>query len=218
MSNKVVPQTYRAIIDKVINSVRPDFEENGIEEAVLVALQQSWEARLASSRVADFSSDPRLGAYQRMLPALPEKPAQQSTDESSTQTSQAGQPTASTSSGSAEASTSAPKKEEEDGSNAASTTLKSENGKKPKAINPDSNELGSDLDESDDDLLSDDEGDGAEDGMSAINGVGDGDVIVAVYEKVQRVKNKWKITLKDGVISADGKDYLFGKCQGDFEW
>lgn len=89
---------------------------------------------------------------------------------------------------------------------------------KPKAINPDSNELGSDLDESDDDLLSDDEGDGAEDGMSAINGVGDGDVIVAVYEKVQRVKNKWKITLKDGVISADGKDYLFGKCQGDFEW
>lgn len=34
------PQTYRAIIDKVINSVRPDFEENGIEEAVLVALQQ----------------------------------------------------------------------------------------------------------------------------------------------------------------------------------
>lgn len=34
------PQAYRSIIDKVINSVRPDFEENGIEEAVLQALQQ----------------------------------------------------------------------------------------------------------------------------------------------------------------------------------
>lgn len=214
MSNKVVPQTYRAIIDRVINSVRPDFEENGIEEAVLVALQQSWEARLASSRVADFSSDPRLGAYQRMLPALPDKPVQSQADEQGQQ-SQQQLPTASTS-GNAEASTSAPKKEEERSN--ASTVLKQENGKnKTKAINPDSNELGSDLDESDDDLLSDDDT-GVEDGMSAINGVGEGDVIVAVYEKVQRVKNKWKITLKDGVISADGKDYLFGKCQGDFEW
>lgn len=34
------PQTYRQIIDKVIASVRPDFEENGIEENVLAALQQ----------------------------------------------------------------------------------------------------------------------------------------------------------------------------------
>lgn len=33
--------TYRAIIDKVVNGVRPDFEENGIEEAVLVHLQQA---------------------------------------------------------------------------------------------------------------------------------------------------------------------------------
>lgn len=32
--------------------------------------------------------------------------------------------------------------------------------------------------------------------------------------QVQRVKNKWKITLRDGVVSAEGKDYLFHKCQG----
>ena len=93
------PQAYRSIIDKVVASVRPDFEENGIDENVLIALQQvralsclslapsprkqgrnrglmlcalgqSWEAKLALSRVADFSSDPRLGAYQAMLPPL----------------------------------------------------------------------------------------------------------------------------------------------------
>ena len=34
---------------------------------------------------------------------------------------------------------------------------------------------------------------------------------------MQRVKNKWKITLKDGLISVGGKDYLFGKCSGSVE-
>lgn len=94
---------------------------------LMIYITQSWEARLASSRVADFSSDPRLGAYQRMLPALPDKPVQSTqADEQGQQQSQQQQSTASTS-GNAEASTSTPKKEEE-GSN-ASTVLKQENGK-----------------------------------------------------------------------------------------
>lgn len=33
-------------------------------------------------------------------------------------------------------------------------------------------------------------------------------------DQVGRVKNKWKIQLKDGVINADGKDYLFNKFNG----
>ena len=37
-----------------------------------MGFNQSWEAKLAQSRVADFSSDARLGAYQRMLPPLEE--------------------------------------------------------------------------------------------------------------------------------------------------
>jgi transcription initiation factor TFIIA large subunit len=32
--------------------------------------------------------------------------------------------------------------------------------------------------------------------------------------KVARVKNKWKCTLKDGMIHINGKDYLFAKCTG----
>jgi transcription initiation factor TFIIA large subunit len=32
--------------------------------------------------------------------------------------------------------------------------------------------------------------------------------------KVQRVKNKWKCVLKDGMIHVNGKDYLFMKCNG----
>lgn len=34
----------------------------------------------------------------------------------------------------------------------------------------------------------------------------EGDTIICLYDKVQRVKNKWKCTLKDGVVNADGKE------------
>jgi hypothetical protein len=48
LSKCMQPQVYRTIIDKVIHSIRPDFEENGIEETVLEALQQvslsSWSS------------------------------------------------------------------------------------------------------------------------------------------------------------------------------
>ncbi|KAF2454753.1 hypothetical protein BDY21DRAFT_260028, partial [Lineolata rhizophorae] len=53
-------------------------------------------------------------------------------------------------------------------------------------------------------------------------GVGDeealGEVMLCTYDKVQRVKNKWKCTLKDGVLSTQRKEYVFHKAQGEFEW
>jgi len=223
MSNKNVPQAYRSIIDKVVASVRPDFEENGIDENVLIALQQSWEAKLALSRVADFSSDPRLGAYQAMLPPLldesAKKDASVAADGSSTSVKQEDGLAASASSlanGKDKASDGSDAKNGATAPSTASTSAASTSTAKHKPKpDADSNEINSDLDESDSDLLSDDEdndefGDG--------NDRDEGDVIIALYEKVQRVKNKWKITLKDGIISVKGKDYLFQKCQGEFEW
>jgi transcription initiation factor TFIIA large subunit len=32
------------------------------------------------------------------------------------------------------------------------------------------------------------------------------DHVLCTYDKVQRVKNKWKCTLKDGIMSANGKE------------
>jgi len=58
----------------------------------------------------------------------------------------------------------------------------------------DDEEIGSDLDDSDDD-----HDPNVEDSM-------DGDVILCLYDKVQRVKNKWKCTLKDGVVTVEGKE------------
>ncbi|KAI9369749.1 transcription factor IIA, alpha/beta subunit [Aspergillus egyptiacus] len=45
-----------------------------------------------------------------------------------------------------------------------------------------------------------------------------GQVMLCTYDKVQRVKNKWKCTLKDGILTTGGKEYVFHKGQGEFEW
>ncbi|KAH9929585.1 transcription factor IIA alpha/beta subunit [Epithele typhae] len=68
--------------------------------------------------------------------------------------------------------------------------------------------INSDLDDSD----SDNEQDGIE------GGAADSDIVFCTYDKVARVKNKWKCVLKDGMIHVNGKDYLFAKCTGEFEW
>ena len=57
----------------------------------------------------------------------------------------------------------------------------------------------------------------AEDLDGGVDGDND-DMVLCLYDKVQRVKNKWKCVLKDGVASIDGRDYLFAKCNGEFEW
>ncbi|KAL5523514.1 hypothetical protein ACEPAG_7687 [Sanghuangporus baumii] len=72
----------------------------------------------------------------------------------------------------------------------------------------DSEEINSDLDDSDSDA-EEEEQEGA---------LGETDIVFCTYDKVARVKNKWKCVLKDGMIHVNGKDYLFAKCTCEFEW
>ncbi|TFK70629.1 hypothetical protein BDN72DRAFT_870238 [Pluteus cervinus] len=76
------------------------------------------------------------------------------------------------------------------------------------ATQDDSEAINSDLDDSD---TGDEEE--AEEG-----GAGETDIVFCTYDKVARVKNKWKCVLKDGMIHVNGRDYLFAKCTGEFEW
>lgn len=46
----------------------------GVEEAVLQELLRSWEAKVAVSRVADFSQDSRMGPLAQQFPMLPNNP------------------------------------------------------------------------------------------------------------------------------------------------
>ncbi len=43
-------------------------------------------------------------------------------------------------------------------------------------------------------------------------------IMLCMYDKVQRTKNKWKCVLKDGVLTVGGKEYVFQKANGEFEW
>ncbi|GLB37787.1 putative transcription factor IIA, alpha/beta subunit [Lyophyllum shimeji] len=72
----------------------------------------------------------------------------------------------------------------------------------------DSEAINSDLDDSDTEGEEE-----AEEGVA-----GESDIVFCTYDKVARVKNKWKCILKDGMIHINGKDYLFSKCTGEFEW
>jgi transcription initiation factor TFIIA large subunit len=43
-------------------------------------------------------------------------------------------------------------------------------------------------------------------------------LVLAQFDKVARAKNKWKCSLKGGVMTLNGKDALFGKANGEFFW
>lgn len=189
MSGKVVSSAYRSIIDDVVTHCRSEFDEMGIEQAVLDALQASWETKLANTRVTDFSTDARLGPIQASLgPALP-RPEE-----------------------SAKAQPDGPSSTAEIKPQAASTP-----SKRTDKTDADTDEINSDLDDSEDDADAA-EGEDNENGGGGASNNNPGDLVIALYDKVQRVKNKWKITLKDGIVSVQGKDYLFHKCNGEFEW
>ncbi|KAI1123244.1 transcription factor IIA, alpha/beta subunit [Nemania abortiva] len=70
----------------------------------------------------------------------------------------------------------------------------------------DEDAINSDLDDPDDNV---EDNDDDEEG---------GQIMLCMYDKVQRVKNKWKCVLKDGVLNVNGKDYVFHKATGEFEW
>ncbi|KAJ6616930.1 transcription factor IIA, alpha/beta subunit-domain-containing protein [Mycena sp. CBHHK59/15] len=73
------------------------------------------------------------------------------------------------------------------------------------ATSPES--INSDLDDSDTD---------EEDAEDSVGG--NLNTMFCNFEKVSRNKAKWKCVLKNGVIHANGKDYLFSRCTGGFDW
>ncbi|KAF5610421.1 transcription factor TFIIA-L [Fusarium sp. NRRL 25303] len=78
---------------------------------------------------------------------------------------------------------------------------------------------GDDDDEDDEDAINSDLDDPEEDrDDDDVDDEGLGNIMLCMYDKVQRVKNKWKCTLKDGVLTVNGKEYVFHKATGEYEW
>lgn len=215
MSNKVVSQVYRSIIDDVINNVRQDFEEMGIEKEVLEELQRSWEAKIVATQVAEFEGAPALPPAKSRSSKKPDPKAEVKSEDNGTNgasSSTNGADQHRSKVARADGSSDVKNAADTGASDGAAGTKKEDGndedaaaGQKRKRISDD-DEIGSDLDDSDDEDL-----DGGADGDND-------DMVLCLYDKVQRVKNKWKCVLKDGVASIDGRDYLFAKCNGEFEW
>lgn len=282
MSNKIVPTTYRAVIDDVIQSVKADFESFGVDESVLADLHNRWQHKVVSSHVADFeplqpaappaappTSTHPLPAYNGVQikhepqDAAPGPPPQQlyamppgaglyafppqlrgplppgarpgPVPPYMIPTGQhqgvlvlprgAPPPPAATN---GRAAVGAERIPQTDGPARAPHGVGNGSAAGPSvppaAQHPSlappaprpvvigrseqtNDAINSDLDDSDS---------GEEDGVDAEGAVKD--IVFCTYDKVARVKNKWKCVLKDGVIHVNGKDYLFSKCTGEFEW
>jgi transcription initiation factor TFIIA large subunit len=69
----------------------------------------------------------------------------------------------------------------------------------------DEDAINSELDDPDDLIAEDREGEEAV-----------GQVMLCTYDKVQRVKNKWKCTLKDGILTTGGKELVDARFQKNF--
>ncbi|KAF3192868.1 transcription factor IIA subunit alpha [Orbilia oligospora] len=71
----------------------------------------------------------------------------------------------------------------------------------------DEDAINSDLDDTDEEPVDDDD-----------DGEGISQIMLCMYDKVQRTKNKWKCWLRNGVLTVNGKEYVFGKATGEYEW
>lgn len=67
------------------------------------------------------------------------------------------------------------------------------------------NELGSDLDDSDDDIKEGED--------ESIN-----DLILCQYEKISRVRTRWRGVLRAGIIHIGHSDYCFSRANADLDW
>lgn len=231
MSNVVVPQIYKNIIQDVIGNVAVDFEEYGLDESVLSALQKNWEEKLLETKVANFARDPHAdddtdsaseagenqaptsrrptdnGSYPYGHQAVDGQSYYSPNQYADNQRQYAGG-LALPQTGYGDARVKHEPEELIRPRGGASNETKPKVEPNAAGLLPGDEVIDSDLDDSEGDL--DDDIDGGDETNV--------DYVFCVYDKVQRVKNKWKTVFKDGMLHINGKDYLFQKCNGEFEW
>ncbi|AGO14083.1 AaceriAGR228Cp [[Ashbya] aceris (nom. inval.)] len=200
MSNAEAAKVYEEVVEGVVNEVRQDFENAGIDEQTLQDLRRIWQSKLSESRVARFTWDPEgveppreggryggesslaLGGLVLKEDALlePKDHKEKATIELTV----------------------------DDAGGELAEKLKQQAKQAKKSALLETDEINSDLDDTDDEYVNF----GEEENGSDVN------IMLCLYEKVLRVKNKWKCNLKDGVATINNKDYAFQKSQGESEW
>ena len=253
MSNTEASRAYELIVESVINEVREDFENAGIDEQTLQDLKRNWQLKLSETKVADFTWDGALadedGVARNNAMVQGQAPPLANTDMAEGNLGQPavksesigdnslvlpgshdGQPavkeegsnaqlppaTPATPATPAEVSSQQQQQEQpaqieleiSDPNGEVADQVKMQQKQAKRSALLDTDEVGSELDDSDDDyLISEGEDDGPDENL-----------MLCLYDKVTRTKARWKCALKDGVVTINHKDYTFQKAQVEAEW
>ncbi|KAJ3054968.1 hypothetical protein HK097_000193 [Rhizophlyctis rosea] len=214
------PTVYKWVMDDVTEKMKGSFAEHGVGENILQELLRTWEDKIQRMTIAPFPQpEDYEGAYY--------DPNEYDTNEGLPYEGGSGSQVF--------------KIQQNDGagdddlpSSAAMTTQqidadivrkweemqsKTKAQKKQKKIAQHDGAADDDDDDDDDEENNDgDIGSDLDDDEEDDEEQDTDNLVLCQYEKVNRIKNKWKCTLKDGIVSVGGKDYLFNRATGDFEW
>lgn len=239
MSNTIVTHVYKWIIDNVVENVKKDFSSMGVEESILQEFQRNWELKVINSKVANFQKFSvnedyyQQPTYDQYNPSSASDLMNHNNFSYTFSDSQyAVPPTYNTVQTKIEPiSNQSSNIPQTDGANDELTTeeidkiieekILENNEKKNKGKEKEISQVDGEDDDDEDELNSDDNinSDLDDDDDDDNDDENETDhLILCQYEKVTRIKNKWKCSLKDGIINVNGKDYLFQKATGDFEW
>ena len=194
MSNDAVGTTYNEVIQEVVSASRQDFEDSGVSLSILNDLQNLWEQNLAAHKTAIFpwQNTPRMVKEEDASPPLSFDVNQLAAARAARQVQMQ------FSNGAFYPAVSQ--------SVAGLMNIAGAKKQMPQNDGADSDAINSDLDSETSSVENDDLDDEAQ------------GIMLCLYDKVQRTKNKWKCVMKDGMITVNGKEYVFSKATGEFEW
>ncbi|KAL6941688.1 hypothetical protein ACO0RG_002825 [Hanseniaspora osmophila] len=240
MSNKEVSTVYESIIENVINEVRVDFENNGVDEDTLQSLKQIWQNKLSESKTAVYSWDTEADVESMNTTNGAQRELEHGVDANGTsdaavgpdgeivvkgelkegqeveiEINNGGENDNDNSNSNIGNNDVIPKSEDNQVLVAKKNAeelemlekLKQEQKDAKKTALLETDEVNSDLDDSDDDYLNSDDEDQEE-----------GNILLCLYDKVGKVRNKWKWSLRDGIATVNNKDYTFKRANGESEW
>mmetsp|Transcript_10012 Transcript_10012/g.25573 ORF Transcript_10012/g.25573 Transcript_10012/m.25573 type:complete len:205 (-) Transcript_10012:1293-1907(-) len=201
-----VASVYRWIVDDVISKARPEFVHEGVDEATLHELRELWEKKLFESGCLNHEEDAPATTAAREGST----PAKQEAEAGGAEEVGAKRPRDEGDEGVKEAKT----PEQPSGDGAAPTKSEGSGGKSKKSKSGGAD--GEDGDDGDSDIDSDDLdiGDTSEDDEFE----DPSNLVLAQFEKVSRTKARWKCQLKAGIMHINGRDYIFNKAVGEFQF
>mmetsp|Transcript_23090 Transcript_23090/g.37076 ORF Transcript_23090/g.37076 Transcript_23090/m.37076 type:complete len:200 (-) Transcript_23090:796-1395(-) len=197
-----VAALYLQVIRNVVDGVRADFSTEQLDETSLRTLATLWEHKVLETGSLTKDTEEEVEEKKRKraeLAARPAGPGAQGVKRKADNRNGDSVPSLGGEGGNEKEGDA----KEGDENGKAIVTVEAVDAKIAAALDK-GETLSSDSDE-------DAPGINGEDGQST-------NLVLAQFEKVARTKSKWKCTLKEGVMTLNSKDVLFGKASGEFFW